>query len=66
MKSLERDFAIHQHRISIQDWPRDLLEMQYIHLLETYLAQNDTLASTAKTLEKANAIIEILKEERHG
>ena len=38
---IEREFTLHSYRIHLAEMPRDLLEMQFLQLLENYLALRD-------------------------
>ena len=39
--NLEREFTLCSYRVHLPEMPRDLLEMQFLQLLEDYLALRD-------------------------
>lgn len=40
---IEREFTLHSFRLHLPEMPRDLLEMQFLQLLENYLDLRDFL-----------------------
>jgi hypothetical protein len=53
--TLEREFTLHSTRHHLALMPRDLLEGQFLILLEGYLALQDAIANEAERRRNARA-----------
>lgn len=53
--TLEREFTLHSTRHHLALMPRDLLEGQFLILLEDYLALRDAIAEEANRRRNARA-----------
>jgi len=60
--TLETEFTLDTIRRQLPDMPRAVLESQYLTLVEGYIAQQHTIATTARHLNQVHRALAALGE----